>query len=277
MRDGRTEVRSPDRDALRDWLEEFTVGGDLAEESARRTPVIRLAVSVEGETEEDFVNGTLAPHLQRMRIRDTDPAGPGPIPRRRRWGCKAGETCQGDAVPAAQFQRGHLAGGLLRFRDKGPRTADELFWPSRNASGNATRRSYSRTFSFTNSRVCCSPMYVPSGRRLMASRWANSPRSARSFRHRRTSTTTPLPHRASVSEGSSPTIGSDCMAHRSQPRSVWTPYGTSAQDSMCGCDASSPSTNFVREGCGGVQPYRLPPNVTASSPAGNDRKTHPSR
>ena len=36
----------------------------MAEESAWRTSLIRLAISVEGQTEEEFVNSVLAPHLQ---------------------------------------------------------------------------------------------------------------------------------------------------------------------------------------------------------------------
>ena len=43
----------------------------MAEESAWRTSLIRLAISVEGQTEEEFVKSVLAPHLQQALVTPT--------------------------------------------------------------------------------------------------------------------------------------------------------------------------------------------------------------
>ena len=64
LEDGRTRFRSLDPDEYQQWLDELHVRRALAEESHRRPPVIRLAISVEGKTEEEFVKRVLAEHLR---------------------------------------------------------------------------------------------------------------------------------------------------------------------------------------------------------------------
>lgn len=89
--------------------------------------MIRLAVSVEGETEEDFVNGALASRLQRHGVYAT-PILLG----RARYGVGGGGDVRLDRLAAEMRFLQHSFDAVTSlvdfygFRDKGSRTVDEL-------------------------------------------------------------------------------------------------------------------------------------------------------
>lgn len=103
--------------------------------------MIRLAVSVEGETEEDFVNGTLAHHLQRNGVYAT-PILLG----RARYGVGGGGDVRLDRLAREMryLQRSFDAVTSLvdfyGFRDKGSRTADELVLAIQERIGQSDER-----------------------------------------------------------------------------------------------------------------------------------------
>ena len=56
----------------REWLDDnFTPGELWQKKSTRRTPVIRVGISVEGQTEEEFVKRILGEHLRSHGIEPT--------------------------------------------------------------------------------------------------------------------------------------------------------------------------------------------------------------
>ena len=79
----------------------------------------RLAVSVEGQTEEEFVKQVLAEHLRERRVRiDTDCAGSGPwrVYWRVYWRkCVFGSTRFGNGGPVLLLRRCDFVGRLLRI------------------------------------------------------------------------------------------------------------------------------------------------------------------
>ena len=69
--EGETKVSRPDEESLKHWLEEYSTGELWQKNVLGGRSVIRLAISVEGETEEQFVNLVLIPHLVPMGILPT--------------------------------------------------------------------------------------------------------------------------------------------------------------------------------------------------------------
>ena len=98
----------------------------MAEESAWRTSLIRLAISVEGQTEEEFVKSVLAPHLQSALVTPTailigrarSGSGGGGVSIERLASEMAGLYYNFDAVTSLVDFYG--------FRGKGDRTVEEL-------------------------------------------------------------------------------------------------------------------------------------------------------
>ena len=69
LRDGQTNVRKLDAGDYQTWLDEsFTTGELWQKKPSWWTPMIRLAISVEGQTEEEFVKEVLADHLRDLGV-----------------------------------------------------------------------------------------------------------------------------------------------------------------------------------------------------------------
>lgn len=120
LQDGRTEARRLDEAEYRQWLEETYDGGTVAEKPSRGPSVIRLAISVEGQTEEDFLKSVLADHLRMKEVETT------PIVLDR-GGNVRGEPLAEEMVALRQsFDAVTSLVDFYGFRDKGSRTVEEL-------------------------------------------------------------------------------------------------------------------------------------------------------
>lgn len=89
--------------------------------------MIRLAITVEGETEEDFVNQVLAPYLYDFEVYSTAMLVGGARRRSGRGGNVTIERVASDL--ATNYHRFHIATSLVDFygfKDKGPRTVEQL-------------------------------------------------------------------------------------------------------------------------------------------------------
>ena len=160
LQDGETHFRRLDPDAYQQWLDDSFSTGELWQKNLLgRTPVIRLAIVVEGETEEEFVKHVLRSHL---RDRGVDPQ---PIKPARQGGdirverlapemarLRSNFDCVTTLVDFYGF-RGRRAGETVEQLES--RINEEL-----DKSATPRPRSVmcsSRTSNATSSRVCCSP------------------------------------------------------------------------------------------------------------------------
>ena len=207
--------------------------------------MIRLAVSVEGQTEEEFVNSLLADHLQSRQVAPT----PILLGRGRRPGVGGGNV----SAPRLASEMAHLCHSFdvvtslvdfYGFRDKGGRRSRS--WRhilaakfEQESGGVGIRRRCSPMFRSTSSRVCCSRTWPRSRRLRVCMRRASigSSTSARDSTHRKRSTTVPRRHRASVSLAYCRATGRAFTAPAWRSGWVSVRFAGSARASISGCDA----------------------------------------
>ena len=143
----------------------------MAEELARRTPVTRVAISVEGRTEEEFVKNVLADHLRRNGVEMT------PILLGRARGRSGGGSVSVKLLVSEMvcLIRSYDAVTSLvdfyGFRSKGDKTVGELEEQvlqqiRERLGGGWYPKKVLRMSNNMSSRVCCFRMWTPSQAQL---------------------------------------------------------------------------------------------------------------